>query len=86
MLDKTSGQVMVEHGVDLSGEDGVNAVWSGSDEWAVRWDGNLERDEGAEANITFGFKEDIREIPKGVAQSDDDCRRPARAMNEGRSR
>ena len=79
-MDEASVPVLVEHGVDLFGDDGVDAVRSGSDGWTLRWDGNLERNKGSAAKIGFGYGKDVRKIAKNVAQSGDDCRRPAGAV------
>ena len=73
-------RLAVECGVGLFGKDGVDAVWTGSDGFAVLWNGNLERDKGAGAKVGFGCGEDVREFAKDVVQSIDDHRGPTGAV------
>lgn len=69
MLDETNSQGYLEHRVGWLDEDGVDAVWSGSDGWAVRWDRNLEWGKREGAKVGFGCGEDVGEPAKDVDQS-----------------
>ena len=80
MLDENIGQELVENGVGLVGKDGVDAIWTASDECTIRWNGNLEREEGAGAKVGFGCGQNVREFAKDAAQSVDDRRGPTAAM------
>ena len=78
MLDENIGQELVENGVGLVGKDGVDAIWTASDECTIRWNGNLERDRGASAGTGIWMRRKRRRIRKG--------RRPKRLSPPGTNR
>ena len=77
VLDEAGGQVMVDDSIRLLGKDRVHPVGAGGDGGAVRWDGDLERDQGARAEVGLGSGEDARQFAKNVAQVVNHRRCPA---------
>ena len=60
LLDEAIGQLLVEYGVGLFGNDGVDAVKTGSDGCTIQRNGTLERDDGAVAKVGFGCRQKVR--------------------------
>ena len=77
VLDEAGGQVLVYDSIRLLGKDRVHLVVAGGDGGAVRWDGDLERGQGARAEVGLGSGEDARQFAKNVAQVVNHRRCPA---------
>ena len=75
MLDEASGQVLVKYGVGLSGKDGVDAVWTGSDGCIIRWNGVLNGIREQEPKAVFDVEKtsinSCRTSPKALMTAGD---------------
>ena len=65
-LDQDVGQVLVEDGGRLFGEDGVDAVWAGGNRNGVWRHGNVEGDKGTGVEVGLGGGKYVLEIAEGV--------------------
>ena len=80
MLDEARGEELIQNRVHFLVSQRTDAVGPRRDGRTVRGNRNLERHQGAGAEVCWGLREHVQELSKDFAQLGDDDRRPTRAV------